>query len=225
MLFGREREIQELVLNIRRGIHTLVFGVPGVGKSALLQEVSKRLSNTEVVYVSNCRSPRILLEEALKSRYENSLPTREMRLTELRNALLQSGQGQRLCLILDHLPRLHHRLQHLLEIMEDHCVLAFGVTAAATAYDLYYWKFNALEVKNLPRKIALNWIRTELRKMSYPEPLGKAIAVEISRLANGNPGAISRTLSAMAMNPVPLDDPIRVRRMFVEGRIGSRSFI
>jgi Cdc6-like AAA superfamily ATPase len=44
MLFGREKEIQKLRLNMQRGIHTFTFGAPGTGKTALLLEASSKLS-------------------------------------------------------------------------------------------------------------------------------------------------------------------------------------
>lgn len=225
MLFGREKEICKLVLNMQRGIHTLVFGAPGVGKSAILKEVSNRLSRDEieVVYVNNCRSRRILLEQAMKTRRIDTMQIREMSVKEMRNALLKSGEKQRLCLILDHLPKLHHPLKRLLEIMEESCVLAFGVTSLPGSYDLYYWKFKSLEIKDLPRKAALSWIGAELRNMSYSKELEKTIASEIFRLTGGNPGSTSQTLSAICSQSVPIDDPIRIRRMFVDGKISRLS--
>ncbi|MGD0099032.1 MAG: ATP-binding protein [Acidobacteriota bacterium] len=225
MLFGREKEIRKLVLNMQRGIHTLVFGAPGVGKSAILKEVSNRLSRDEidVVYVNDCRSRRILLEEAVKIRQSINAQIKNMSVKDLRNALLKSGKKQRLCLILDHLPKLHHPLQHLLEIMEESCVLAFGVTGLPGSYDLHYWKFKSLEIKDLPRKAALSWIGAELRNMSYSKELEKTIASEIFRLTGGNPGSTSQTLYAIRSQSVPIDDPIRIRRMFVDGKISRFS--
>jgi hypothetical protein len=49
--------------------------------------------------------------------------------------------------------------------------------------------------------------------------LGRAIAAEVQRLCRGNPGLISDTLNAIQSNAVPLDDPIRVRRLFIDGRL------
>lgn len=225
MLFGREKEIRKLVLNLQREINTLVFGAPGVGKSAILKEAANRLSaqEREVVYVNDCRSRRVLLEQAMKTRRINTVQIREMSVKDMRNALLKSGKKQRLCLILDHLPKLRHPLQHLLEIMEESCVLAFGVTGLPGSYDLYYWKFKSLEIKDLSRKAALSWIGAELRNMSYSKELEKTIASEIFRLTGGNPGSTSQTLSAISSQSVPIDDPIRIRRMFVNGKI-SRLF-
>jgi hypothetical protein len=66
---------------------------------------------------------------------------------------------------------------------------------------------------------ALAWIDTELRRMKYAGSLKRAIALEIYRLAAGNPGAIARTLAIIGMQVISIDDPIRVRRMFVDSRI------
>ncbi len=225
MLFGRKREVCKLVLNLRNGIGTLVFGAQGVGKSAILLEAAAMLASegVEVVYVNDCRSRRTLLEEAIKNRCLSNSQIREMSVKDLRNALLRSGKKQRLCLILDHLPRLHHPLQHLIEIMEEHCVLAFGVTSVPGSYDLYFWKFKSLEINNLTRKASLDWINEELRNMNYSEALRKNIASEIFRLTRGNPGAISRTMSAISKQPRLVDDPIRIRRIFVDGKISQLS--
>jgi hypothetical protein len=66
----------------------------------------------------------------------------------------------------------------------------------------------------------MDWISMEFRNMGYPEALRKSIAAEIFRLTAGNPGSISRTISVISNQPVPIDDPIRVRRMFLDGKIG-----
>jgi hypothetical protein len=225
MIVGREKEVCRLVLNLRKGVNTLVFGAQGVGKSAILMEAAERLSSegTGVVYVKDCRSRRTLLEEAMKTRRFSDSQIREMSVNALRNALLNSGGKQRLCLILDHVPKLHHPLQHLLEIMEERCILAFGVTAVHGSYNLYYWKFKSLEINNLTRKAALDWIGEGLRNMNYSEALRKSIASEVFRLTRGNPGSISRTMSVISSQLVLVDDPIRVRRMFVDGKISRLS--
>jgi AAA+ ATPase superfamily predicted ATPase len=225
MLFGREKEIHKLVLNMQRGINTLVFGAPGVGKSAILGEAANRLSaqEREVVYVNDCRSRRILLEQAMKTRRITTVQVRRMSVKDMRSALLKSDEKGGICLILDHLPKLRHPLQRLLEIMEERCVLAFGVTSLSGSYDLYFGKFKSLEIKNLPRKAALSWIGVALRTLNYPETLCTKIAPEIFRLTAGNPGLISRTLVVIGNQPSPIDDPIRVRRMFVDGQISRLS--
>jgi hypothetical protein len=226
MLWGREKEVCRLVSNLQRGVNTLVFGAQSVGKSAILMEAAERLSSegAGVVYVNDCRSRRTLLEEAMKTRSFSNPQIREMPIRALRNALLNLGRKQqRLCLILDHLPKLHHPLQHLLELMEERCTLAFGVTAVHGSCDLYYWKFKSLEIKNLTRKASLNWIGEELRNMNYSESLRKSIACEVFRLTCGNPGSISRTMSVVRSQPMPIDDPIRVRRMFLDGKISRLS--
>jgi AAA+ ATPase superfamily predicted ATPase len=221
MLFGREKEVRSLVLNLRKRANTLVFGAQGVGKSSVLMEAAGRLAleGAEAVYVNDCRSRRSLLEEAMRARHLSNESIRKMSVRDLRNALLNSGKKEPFCLILDHLPKLHHPLQHLLEIMEDCFVLAFGVTGLPASYDLYYWKFKALEIKELSREPSMHWISMELRNMGYPEVLRKSIAAEIFRLTGGNPGSISRTLSVIKRQPTLIDDPICVGRMFLDGKI------
>jgi hypothetical protein len=55
--------------------------------------------------------------------------------------------------------------------------------------------------------------------MNYAGSLKRAIALEIYRLTAGNPGAIARTLAIIGKQVISIDDPIRVRRMFIDGRI------
>jgi len=97
--------------------------------------------------------------------------------------------------------------------------LVFAVRAYPGAYDLYYWKFDRLEVGNLPDAAARSWIERDLAQRGCTGPLGRAIAAEVQRLCRGNPGLIADTLDAIRKNPIPLDDPIRVHRMFVDGRL------
>jgi hypothetical protein len=222
MLYGREKEVQKLLLNIKGGIHTLVYGAPGAGKTTILQEGVSSLSSDQlrVVYINNCSSRRDLLESALANLKKRHVRMHDIPIQELRNTLLKVCRKKNVCLILDHLPaRLHHRMQRLLEMLETCSTLVYSVTSGPGTYDLYYWKFDALEVGNLPRKTALTWIDAALRNINYLDPLKKAMAREIFRLTAGNPGAISRTLSVISNQIIPLDDPIRIRRMFVDARI------
>lgn len=153
MIFGREREIRKLVLNLRQGTHTLIFGVPGAGRTAILQAASSKFvaNRLHVVYINNCRSRRNLLENALANLRKNNVRTQGVPVKDLRDKLLEACKKERHCLVLDHVPtKLHHRMQRLLEMLETRCTLAFGVTAIPDAYHLYYWKFDKLEVKNMP---------------------------------------------------------------------------
>lgn len=97
-------------------------------------------------------------------------------------------------------------MQRLFEMLEEHCTLIFGVTAGHNSLDLYYWKFDAVEVGKLSRISALNRIDTVLRKLGYENPLKKVIAEEIFRLTAAIQGpfrellllsAISRACSMM----------------------------
>lgn len=223
MLVGRNKEIGKLILNLERGIHTVVFGAEGTGKSALLQELAARPSKTRPIYVRDCGSRRTLLEGALRcltaAQKVASAPLRESLIKDLRDRLVDVGRQQHSCLMLDHLPRLRHRMQHLLEILEQYFTLVCAVRATPGTYDLYYWKFDRLEVGDLPVASAISWIERELAKINCRGSLGRAIADEVQRLSHGNPGLISDTLNAMKAGTVPLDDPIRVRRLFIDGRL------
>ena len=223
MLVGRDKEIDKLVLNMERGIHTVVFGAEGTGKSALLQHLASLPSKTRRIYVRDCDSRRTLLEGALRrvstSRQVSSTELRESLIQDLRNRLVTLGRRENSCLMLDHLPRLQHRMQHLLELLEPHFTLVCGVRATPGTYDLYYWKFDRLEVRDLPVAAAVSWIERELAQLGCRGLLGRAIAYEVRRLSHGNPGLISDTLNAMRTSAVPLDDPIRVRRWFIDGRL------
>jgi hypothetical protein len=229
MLFGREKEIKKLTLNLEQGIHTLVFGIEGAGKTALLQEVVSRPSRIHRAYVGECSSRRALLEGALAclaaNRAKTATPRSELPIKDLRDELIRAGRHGNACLILDHLPRLHHRMQHLLEILEQYFTLIFAVRAHPGAYDLYYWKFARLEVGKLPDAAARSWIEKDLAQRGCAGPLGRAIAAEVQRLCRGNPGLISDTLEAIRNNAVPLDDPIRVRRFVVDGRLSHLKII
>jgi hypothetical protein len=220
MLVGRDEEIRKLIRNLEQGIHTLVFGSEGTGKSALLQEVASRELSTRVIYVGNCSSRRILLQDAVTRM--TAKPTgpallRDTPIKDLRDQLFRMGRREKSCLMLDHLPRLRHRMQHLLEMLEQHFTLICAVRAVANAYDLYYWKFARLEVSNLSEAASRSWIERGLAQMGCSGSLARAITLEVQRMCRGNPKLISDTLKMMHASGVPLDDPIRVRRFFIDG--------
>jgi len=235
MLAGREREVEKILQNLRRGIGTLVFGAAGVGKTAILLEVASRLGLAHpgglcgAVYVGDCSRRRRLLEGVIERLVQDariSAPSREsipagrrrsLRYQELRELVFANSRGKVIYLFLDHLPKLNRRMEHLLELLEQHFTLACAVTATPGAYDLYFWKYDRVEVGELPRNGALPWIERELAGMGYESVLRKAIALEVYRLAWGNPRAIFDTLHAIRSQVAPLNDPIRVRRMFIAG--------
>jgi hypothetical protein len=237
MLVGREREVEKILQNLRRGIGTLVFGAAGAGKTAILLEVASRLGPARArgrhgaVYIGDCSRRRRLLEGALEGLVQDagaSVPSREsrpparrrpLRYQELRELVCAKSRGRAICLFLDRLPELNRPMKHLLELLEQHFTLTCAVTAMPGAYDLYFWKYDRVEVGDLRRNDALPWIERELAGMGYESLLGKAIALEVYRLAWGNPRAISDTLHAIGSQVVPLDDPIRVRRMLISGML------
>ena len=142
-----------------------------------------------------------------------------MRVQDLRDMLFSAVRKGRTCLLLDHLPPLHHKMQRLLELLEERFTLACAVTASRAAYDLYYWRFDRVELGDLQVDVALRWVEEELGCLRYAGSLQGAIAREVVRLAGGNPGSISETLNVIRSQRRPLDDPIRVRRMFIDGRM------
>jgi DNA polymerase III delta prime subunit len=236
MLVGREKELTKVVENMRRGIHTLVFGPAGTGKSALLQEAARQLDRGDMeslraVYVGDCGGCRRLLAEALATRplqnrsargkplHSTSRVDGRLRVRDLRDQLLSSAQESRLCLLLDHLPPLHHRMRRLLELLEEKFTLACAVTAHRGAYHLHYYRFDKVELVDLRPDLALGWVEDELGRLGYGEALRVALAREITRRAGNNPGLIAETLKVIRAQPQRLDDPIRVRRMFVDGML------
>jgi hypothetical protein len=112
-------------------------------------------------------------------------------------------------------------MQHLLEILERNFTLVCAVRGSRDSFDLYYWKFERLEIGNLPDAAALSWIGKELGQLGCSGRLLRTIATEVQRLCRGNPGLISRTLKMMKGSGVSLDDPIRVRRFFIDGQLSE----
>jgi AAA+ ATPase superfamily predicted ATPase len=170
MIFGREKELNTLSRNLLQGIHMVTYGIAGSGKTAVLREISSmlRIDHKQIIYIDNCRSRRDVLEGALSSLVQTRESNHRISIKDLRNELLTVCSKQAPCLVLDHVPvRLHHRMQRLFELLEEHCTLAFGATASHVALDLYYWKYDSLEVTNLARKAALEWIDVELRNLCY----------------------------------------------------------
>ena len=239
MLVGRDRDLTKVVENMQLGVHTLVFGPEGTGKSALLREAAlqinrNRPASLRAVYVCDCSGCRNLLSEALvglplenrnkppRRLYPTSRIEGWLRVQDLRDQLFSAARSTTLCLLLDHLPPLHHKMQRLLEMLEQRFTLACAVTANRAAYDLYYWKFEKIELADLPTAMALGWVEDELRIMGYGGSLRAALAREIIHQAGSNPGLISRTLDVIRSQPRRLDDPIRVARMFIDGLLNTR---
>jgi hypothetical protein len=119
-----------LALNLKQGIHTLVFGIPGAGKTAILLEASSRISKDRlcIAYLDNCSSRRNLLENAMANVHKNSVRTQAIPIRNLRDALLKACKKQRLCLVLDHVPaKLHYRMPRLLEMLRSEKISSLPV--------------------------------------------------------------------------------------------------
>jgi len=228
MLFGREREIETVAQNLRRNVHTLVFGVPGIGKSAVLREAAARLNgdaspDSTAVYVSNCSQRTTLLQGALHGLASEgcaveSASVGRLRYSDLRNRVVAETGKRQLQLLLDHLPKMNRRLEHLLEILESKCTLACAVTAGPYAYHRFFWKYDKVEVCELSRKSILQWIESDLAQIGYGEESRIAIAGELYRLAGGNARSITITLDEIRNEGVPLSDPIRVSPLYFAAR-------
>ena len=234
MLLGRRQEIEQLVENLRCGKHTLVFGTAGVGKTSVLLSATTQLNacfSSELVacYVSDCSNNRKILQGAFAglpkemlvlNRSPLSRTTRTegfLRVQDLRGLFIGLAQHRKICLLLDHLPRLHHKMQHLFELLEPHCTLAFAVNARPYEYELFYWKFCRIELRDLPPKTVLHWIDLELDHLGYRPSLKRRIAQEVMRLTGGHTRSVAQTLAVIQRQAVLLDDPIRVRRMYTDG--------
>ncbi len=217
---------------MEQATHSVVVGPHGIGKSILLREAATRLShsaNAWAVYVSDCGSRRDLLVEALEAfpsaangakrepLHSTSRVEGPLRVQDLRDRLWSEARGSASCLLLDHLPKLRHRMQRLLELLEERFTLACAVTGNRGEHDLYYWKFDKIELAELPQTVSLNWVKNELGILGYRGQLCTALAKEIVHRAGGNPGLISGTIDVIRSHPQRLDDPIRVARMFLDG--------
>lgn len=221
MLFGREKEIEHLRQNIQRGVHSIAYGYAGTGKTAILQRLTALCGEgTRMLYVGDCGSRRDLLRNAMSNGAKSAGTFHGMNIQALRDSLIDACRQRNTCLVLDHLPaKLSSRMQRLLESLETCSTLICGVTSGERAYDLYYWKFDAIEIGPLPKGSALSWIQTELGRMAYGDPLKREISLEVFRLSKGNAAAISRTLAVIQGQERRLEDPIQIRRMFVDGRM------
>jgi hypothetical protein len=230
----REHELQRLICNMEQATHSLILGPPGIGKSFLLREAATRLNMSHsakawAVYVPDCSSRRDLLVGALAALpavtngakciplHSTSRVEGWLRVQDLRDRLWSEAQGNASCLLLDHLPKLRHRMQRLLELLEERFTLACAVTGNRGEHDLYFWKFDKIELVALPQTVALNWVEDEIGFLGYGGQLCTALAKEIVHRAGGNPGLISGTIDVIRCQPQKLDDPIRVARMFLDG--------
>lgn len=238
MLHGREKEIGKLVENLRSGKHTLIFGPAGVGKTALLKEAAiilKRSFPNELssIYLCGCETRRKLLLGALVqinspiSIKRNSKIGRGVsgkhyaRIPELRNRLLGAASKKRICLLLDHVPRPRHPMRHLLELLESSFTLACAIRARPDEHDLHFCKFDKIELGNLPNEAAFPWIDSELGLLGYHGRQKTKIAREVLRLTKGHPQSCADTLQIIRKQDPKIDDPIKVRRMFVDSLLSG----
>lgn len=232
MLYGLQNQIRQLVENLKGGNHTLVFGPRGVGKTSVLVEAA-RLINVETnshllaVYVENSSSNHSILESAKKSLQREGLDndnpfgrwnsnSRYIPVRDLRNFLLHISKTRKICLLLDHLPRLRHPMEHLFELLTPTVCMAFALTAGFYECDLFYWKCCKIELKNLPRETAQQWLMQELTEMGYRGSLKKELVQDMVMLTKGNPNLCSMILRMIRRQTVMLQDRLQIRHLYVD---------
>jgi hypothetical protein len=234
MLVGREKEIEKIVCNLRRNAHTLVYGTSGIGKSAILREAARRLNEaasaeSRAIYIGDCGRRKILVQGMLLdlssvecNAQAAGLPTGKslsrLPYRDLRNMAFDRADGKVIWLLLDHLPKMNRRMEHLFEMLESKCTLAFAVTAGPYGYHRFFYKYDKVEVSALPRKAALHWIERDLAQEGYGERLRNAMAGELYHLTGGIPRSIAITLDEVRSRHPLLDDPIQLRSIYFSAR-------
>ena len=210
---GREAEIAAIEKNVSQGLHTLLLGTGGVGKTHLLLDLQRRLQRMEpppaTIYIPRpfpaketaaAIYTRLSLLAGVRAPKKIVQQTRAIEIAEavITVLALPSLRDRKIVLLLDEIDQIHAQLAPFFDLVADKVlVVAAGrPIKKARNLDRFFWRFQEIEVR----------------------PLSAAETLDLAE----------RALAAAPEIKVPIEDPARGRSLFSRlfgPRLSTRAFL
>nr|QJS06638.1 recombinase XerC [Flavobacterium sp.] len=210
---GRNTELVHLNKNINQNINTLVIGSIGCGKSHLLKNITTekkilRLDDTDNIKKSLAQILLYLFKEkeTVLAILWKDFTTEEINkkiqrenVIHLCDTIIASVPAYEYCLIIDDISAITPTSKKVIERLKDTFVIIAGAREVKAVNTSFIWNFEKLEVKNLPRREALqlivqlsNNLEVQDREMFWNHIFDQTV---------GNPRAITEIVNRYKKEP------------------------
>jgi integrase/recombinase XerD len=210
---GRNTELLNLNQNINRNINTLIIGSIGAGKSHLLKNITTnkkilRLDDTESIKKSLAQ---ILLYLFQEKETVLALLWKDFTLDEINkkiqrenvihlcDTIIASVPAFEYCLIIDDISAITPASKKVIERLKDTFVIVAAAREIKAVNTSFIWNFEKLEVKNLPRRDALQLIVQLANNLEVQDK--EMFWNHIYDQTNGNPRAITELINRYKKEP------------------------
>lgn len=210
---GRNEELKQINAHISRGINTLLVGDVGVGKSHLLDNIQTdkkvlRLDDTESIKKS-LANILLLLYKTKENVYnflwadftEEKMQKQVQRQTtmQLCDALIACVEKEEYILLIDDITRITPTGKKIFERLKDSFIIIAGARKLKANDTSFLWNFEKIQIKNLPRKYALQLINQVSSGLEVEN--WQLFRNHIYNQTNGNPRAICELVARYRKEP------------------------
>lgn len=210
---GRNTELVNLNSNINRNINTLIIGSIGAGKSHLLKNITTekkilRLDDTDNIKKSLAQILLYLFQEKETvlailwkdfSLEEINKKIQRENVIHLCDTIIASVPAFEYCLLIDDISRITPQSKKVIERLKDTFVIVAAAREIKAVNTSFIWNFEKLELKNLPRRDALQLIIQLANNLEVQDK--EMFYNHIFDQTNGNPRAITEIINRYKKEP------------------------
>jgi hypothetical protein len=212
-IIGRDEELFQVQKNLHSGIHTLLIGEPGIGKSLLLNTIIESTEQPHI-FIDNLRAAKsTLLDNAIKKLHENGhleidndkyyrgLDFEEVKkllkgksIAEIAETIRDSLTGKDYFIAIDSLANLSQANKAVIENVFEARVPIIACTnllKSSVEFESLYRKFHKLELKPLSNKQVEQILNQKLNNIKAGDWIG-LLKSRINTAAYGNPGIVEK---------------------------------
>jgi len=188
-MIRRDAELKLVREHLRARKNLVVFGVEGVGKTALVAEAMR--DRPDALYCADATTLKTACESLLA---QLGLAVAEADNVRRKRAILKATAGKNCCFVFDHVGRVGPKLASFLDNIHESQPMIV-VTRSLAWKDIGHLKmilydFDTLKLTNLSETDTRQLVRAKIKQLSLTAPNPAEFEREVWRLSKGNPRLI-----------------------------------